>query len=123
MTFEGLLKQELGKIEELNDNIYPLSVPESVDSPYISYCLAGGDYLETLDGSEPLRLDYEVNILAEKYLLIKQLEKKVEAVIVTLKGQLTSDGTVKQVDLEVPIEQYEEQVKLQRANIKFSIYF
>lgn len=123
MTFEGLLKQELGKIKELNDNVYPLSVPESVNSPYISYCLAGGDYLETLDGSEPLRLDYEVNILAEKYSIIKKLEKKVETVIATLKGQSTSDGTVKQVVLEVPIEQYEEQVKLQRANIKFSIYF
>lgn len=123
MPFEVLLKHNLTLIQELNDNIFPLSVPESVNQPYVSYCLAGGDYLETLDGSEPIRLDYEVNILASKHSVIKDLEKKVETILFGLKGQKAYEGTVRQVLLDMPVEQYEEATDLQRATIAFKIYF
>lgn len=123
MTFEGLLKQELSSITELNDNIYPLMVPESVKSPYISYCLSDGQYLKTLDGEQPWEFTYEINILANTYRDLKPLEKKVEMVLRRLKGKQTDDGKVTQIEIDVPNEQYEEAVNLQRANIQFTIYF
>lgn len=123
MTFEGLLKSELSKIGELNDNIYPLSVPESVKPPYISYCLSNGEYLKTLDGEEPWEFTYEINILASTYRELKPLEKRVEVVLRALKGKMTDDGKVTQIEIDVPSEQYEEAVNLQRANIQFTIYF
>lgn len=124
MTFEGVLKQELSKISVLNDNIYPLSVPESVPAPYVAYVQAGGEYLKTLDGySKPSEVIYEINILTEKYGQLKQLEKQV---VNTLKGLInvnTDDGVIQDVSVDVPIEKYEESVKLQRANIEFTVYF
>lgn len=123
MTFEGLLKSELAKIEILNDNIYPLSVPESVKAPYISYCLADGKYLKTLDGDTPWEFTYEINILADKYSDLKPLEKAVEKALRGLKGQLTDDGKVTQISVDVPSEVYEEATNLQRANIQFTVYF
>lgn len=123
MTFEGLLKSELSKIKALNDNIYPLSVPESVKAPYIAYCLADGKYLKTLDGEEPWELTYEINILADKYSDLKPLEKVVETVLRELKGKQTEDGKVTQIDVQVPNEKHEEAVNLQRANIQFTVYF
>lgn len=123
MTFEGLLKSELSNILELNDNIYPLCVPESVKAPYISYCLSNGEYLKTLDGEQPWEFTYEINILANSYRELKPLEKKVEAVLRKLKHKQTDDGKVMQIEIDVPNEQYEEAVGLQRANIQFTIYF
>lgn len=123
MTFEGLLKSELAQISALNDNIYPLSVPESVKAPYVSYCLADGKYLKTLDGEEPWELTYEINILTSKYSDLKPLEKAVETVLRGLKGKQTEDGKVTQIDVQVPNEKYEEAVNLQRANIQFTVYF
>lgn len=123
MTFEGLLKQELSKIQELNDNIYPLSVPESVKAPYIAYSLVDGKYLKTLDGEEPWEFTYEINILSSKYSDLKPLEKSVETVLRGLKGMQSDDGTVRQIDVDVPVETYEDAVKLQRANIKLTVCF
>ena len=123
MTFEGLLKSELSKIKSLNENIYPLSVPESVKAPYIAYCLSDGEYLKTLDGDIAWEFTYEINILADKYSDLKPLEKQVEKTLRGLKGKLTDDGKITQISVDVPNEVYEEAVNLQRANIQFTVYF
>ena len=123
MTFEGLLKSELAQISDLNDNIYPLSVPEGIDPPYIAYCLSDGKYLKTLDGNEPWEFTYEINILASSYSSLKILEKLVYEILINLKGKTSKDGTIKQIDVEVPEETYEGGINLQRANIQFTVYF
>ena len=123
MTFEGVLRQKLSTIITIGNKVYPLSVPESVKAPYVCYALAGGEYLKTLDGTEPWQYDYEINVLAGDHKTIKKLEKEVEQALLSLTGEISDDGIVKEVSLDVGVETYEETVKLQRINIQFSIYF
>lgn len=123
MTFEELLKEKLSVIEAFNDNIYPLAVPEEAEPPYVSYCLSDGRYLKTLDGEEPWELTYEINILASMYKDLKPLEDQVTDALRSLKGSKVDNGKVHQVDVEIPSEKYEEEVRLQRANISFTVYF
>lgn len=124
MTFESLLVQELKKITTLNDNIYPLAVPESVAEPYIAYCQSGGEYYKTLDGySEESEVSYEINILSSKYSQLKALEKEVVAILKALVNKKVNNSIIQEVDVQMPIEQYEEAIKLKRANISFTVFY
>lgn len=124
MTLEGLLVQKLNTITELNNNIYPLCVPESVPAPYIAYVQAGGEHGKDLDGYNSYdECHYEINILSEKYSQLKILEKKVYTVLNDLIGEQLDNQLIQDIDISSPNEQYEESIKLRRANIEFTVYF
>lgn len=121
---ETLLKKELSKIQVLNGNVYPLAVPESVPAPYIAYVQAGGEYGRDLQGYDGTRsCDYEINILSAKYSQLKLIEKNVFTVLKSFIGMNLSESTIQDILINVPVEGYEEAVKLQRANIQFTVYF
>ena len=124
MTLEGLIVQKLETITELNNNIYPLCVPESVPTPYIAYVQSGGVHGKDLDGFNNFEeCSYEINILSEKYSQLKSLEKKVLNVLKELIGEQVENQIIQDIDIGAPIEQYEETIKLRRANIEFTVYF
>lgn len=124
MTLEGLLVQRLDTIIELNNNIYPLCVPESVPAPYIAYVQSGGEHGKDLDGYNSYdAYHYEINILSEKYSQLKILEKKVYTVLNGLIGEQLDNQLIQDIDISSPNEQYEEAIKLRRANIEFTVYF
>lgn len=124
MTLEGLIVQKLGDITELNNNIYPLCVAESVTPPYVSYVQSGGEHGKDLSGFNNFEeCNYEINILSEKYIQLKDLEKKVLETLKALVGEQVDSQVIQDIDIDSPIEQYEEAIKLVRANIKFTIYF
>lgn len=124
MTFEGLLTIKLKEIAELNDNVYPLCVPESVLAPYICYTQSGGERDKDLRGYNDFReADYEINILASKYSQLKPLEEYVFNTLKSLIGQEASGRKIQDIKIYDPSEQYEEAIKLQRANIEFTVFY
>lgn len=123
MVFEGLLKSELSSIEVLNDNIYPLVVPESVEAPYITYSLIDGQYLRTLDKEEPFKFVYEVNVLTKTHSQLEDICSEAYIVLNGLKGMISDTGEVKEIIVHVSEESYEDKVLLQRASITFEVYF
>lgn len=124
MTFEGLLVERLNTITELNSNIYPLCVPESVPAPYICYVQSGGEHCKDLGGYNTYdAYHYEINILSEKYKQLKILEKEVYKLLNDLIGDKLDENIIQDIDISSPNEQYEEAIKLRRANIEFTVYF
>lgn len=124
MTLEGLLVQKLSTITELNNNVYPLCVPESIPAPYIAYVQSGGEHGKDLDGYNNFEACYyEINVLSEKYSQLKILEKKVYTVLKELIGEQLDNQIIQDIDISSPNEQYEETIKLRRSNIEFTVYF
>lgn len=124
MTFEGLLVKELNKIVSLSGNVYPLSVPESVPTPYIAYCQSGGEYSKTLDGfSIEIESSYEVNVLANTYSQLKAIQAEVVLLLKDMIGKQLNYRVIQDIDIEVPTELYEEAIKLSRSNIRFTVYY
>ena len=124
MTLEAQFKSQLAKITELNDNIYPLAVEESVKPPYIAYIMSGGKREKNLQGyAEEREINCEINILSKTYSGLRVLEGKVANTLINLVG-LEADGRkIQDVELEEPYEMYEEQIKLHRANIIFKVFY
>lgn len=121
---EILLKNELSKVELLNGNIYPLCVPESVKAPYIAYAHAGGEYGKDLQGYDGTQSSiYEINILSSKYSQLKLIERNVFTVLKTFIGKKLNDSYIQDISIGSPREQYEESIKLQRANIEFTVFY
>ena len=124
MTFESLLTNKLQEITELNGNVYPLCVPESIPPPYICYVQSGGSYNKDLQGYNDLKeADYEINILATKYSQLKPLEAKVFTALKALVGEMADNKVIQDIEIFEASEQYEEQIKLQRANIEFTVFY
>lgn len=124
MTFEGLLKQEICTITEFNDNIYPLYVEESVKAPYVCYTQSGGERDKDLSGfTGQKEAIYEVNILANKYSKLKDLENKVIDKIIGLVGKAADGREIQDIDISDPYELYEDAIKLHRSNIEFTVFY
>lgn len=124
MTFEALLTQELYKITAINNNVYPLCVPEGINAPYICYVMSGGEHNKDLHGySDSRENDYEINILSSKYSQLKPLEEDVFNTLKKLIGQEASGRKIQDIKIYDPIEKYEESIKLQRANIEFTVFY
>lgn len=121
---EILLKNELSKIKFLNDNIYPLYVPESVKPPYIAYVNSGGEYGKDLQGYDGSRTCiYEINILSERYGQLKLIEKNVLTILKKFIGKKLNESYIQDISIGYPREQYEEAIKLHRSNIEFTVYY
>lgn len=124
MTFESLLTSKLQEITELNGNVYPLCVPESIPAPYICYVQSGGSHNKDLQGYNDLKeADYEINILATKYNQLKPLEAKVFTTLKALAGEMADNKVIQDIEIFEPQEQHEEAIKLQRANIEFTVFY
>ena len=122
---EKALRYELNKVSELENRIFPMNAPEGKKPPYLVY-ITRKRPLKDLDGVIEDRECYLIlNILCSSYLEMKDITKKIEDIII--KFPLKSIGEenlyIQDIDITDISESYEEQLKLHRGIINFTVYY
>ena len=122
---EKALRYELNKVSELENKIFPMNAPEGKKPPYLVY-ITRKKPLKDLDGVTEDRECYLIlNILCSSYLEMKDITKKIEDIII--KFPLKSIGKenlyIQDIDITDISESYEEQLKLHRGIITFTVYY
>lgn len=122
---EKALRYELNKVSELENKIFPMNAPEGKKPPYLVY-ITRKKPLKDLDGVTEDRECYLIlNILCSSYLEMKDITKKIEDIII--KFPLKSIGNenlyIQDIDITDISESYEEQLKLHRGIITFTVYY
>ena len=122
---EKALRYELNKISELENKIFPMNAPEGQKPPYLVY-ITRKKLLKDLDGVTEDRECYLIlNVLCSSYSQMKDITKKIEGVII--KFPLKSIGKenlyIQDIDFADITENYEEQLKLHRGIIPFTVYY
>lgn len=122
---EKALKNELNKIPEIANKIFPTNAPEGQKPPYVVY-QTRKNYLKTFEGiTNDKEGNVLLNILCNSYSEMKDLTKKIEDIIKTF--PLRSIGTeglyVQDLTFEDITETYENELKLQRGIIPFKICY
>ena len=122
---EKALRYELNKVSELENKIFPMNAQEGQKPPYLVY-ITRKKPLKDLGGVTEDRECYLIlNILFSSYFEMKDITKKIEDIII--KGSLKSIGKenlyIQDIDITDISESYEEQLKLHRGIITFTVYY
>ena len=122
---EKALRYELNKISELENRIFPTNAPEGQKPPYLVY-ITSKKTLKDLDEVTKDRECYVMlNILCNSYLQMKYILKKIEDIVVNLPLRNIAEDSlyIQDIDITDISETYEEQLKLQRGIIAFTVYY
>lgn len=124
---ETALRYELTKaIPELTNQIYPTNAPEGVLKPYLVYARITTRKIKTLKGYENKEaLTFMFSIMATKYGDMKSLTKKVEDLLISLPGKEigTKNIYIEDIDINNIDETWENELKVNRGIIDFTIYY
>lgn len=108
-------------------NIYPTNAPEGVTKPYLVYLRIKTKKVKTLQGyTGKQALSYMFNIMAPKYSDMIRLREQVENLLLSLiQRNIGEDGSIFVEDLDInKIEEtWENELKINRGIIDFTIYF
>lgn len=124
---EKALRYELeNRIPELENNIYPTNAPETSTKPYLVYARISTDPTKTLQGyTNDNTITFMFSCMATKYADMKALANKIEAFLKTLPG--TTIGTehilIEDIKINNISEQFENELKVNRGIIDFTIYY
>lgn len=122
---EKSLRFELNKIPEINNKIFPTNAPEGMKPPYLVY-LVRKIPLKTLDGiTKDRECNVMVNVLCESYSSMKDISKKVEDLIISFPLRVIGENGpyIEDLTMDEMSETYENELKLQRGIIPFSICY
>lgn len=122
---EEALRYELNKISELENKIFPTNAPEGQKEPYLVY-ITSNKPLRDLDGiTEEKECNVILNIFSNSYSEMKEIVKKVEDIIFKFPLRNIGDIPIYVQDINnIDIsERYEEELKLKRGIIAFTIYY
>jgi hypothetical protein len=114
MMFEQALKYELSTIPELQNKIFPLNVTEGTNTPYLVYESSEGERDQTLQGYDSTKeIECGINIVADSYKVLKDLEIKVLDVILSFFGRTigTQGLYIYQLSYDAPEELYSETIR------------
>ncbi|MEN8079158.1 hypothetical protein ABFP60_19535 [Clostridioides difficile] len=122
---EKALRYELNKVRELENKIFPMNAPEGQKPPYLVY-ITRKKSLKDLDGITEEKECYLIlNILCRSYSQMKDITKNIEDIIV--KFQLKTIGEenlyIQDIDITDISENYEDQLKLHRGIVTFTVYY
>jgi hypothetical protein len=122
---EKALRYELNKISELENKIFPTNAPEGQKPPYLVY-ITSKKTLKALDGFTKDKECYVMlNILCNSYSQMKYIVKKIEDIVVNLPLRNIGEDNlyIQDIDMTDISETYEEQLKLQRGILAFTVYY
>ncbi|MGG7215250.1 tail completion protein gp17 [Clostridium nigeriense] len=122
---EKALRYELNKISELENKIFPTNAPEGQKPPYLVY-ITSKKTSKDLDGVTKDRECYVMlNVLCNSYSQMKYILKKIEDIVVNLPLRNIGEDRlyIQDIDITDISETYEEQLKLQRGIIAFTVYY
>jgi len=124
---EQALRYELVKaIPELENQIYPTNAPEGATKPYLVYARITTNKLKTLEGYTGKEyISYMFSIMATRYSDMKSITKQVEDFLMQLPGKAigTQQIYIEDIKINNVAEQYEHELKVNRAIIDFTVYF
>ena len=124
---ETALRYELAQaIPELTNQIYPTNAPEGVLKPYLVYARINTNKTKTLEGyTNKQALSYMFSIMATKYGDMKSLTKKVEDLLISLSQKEigTQNIHIEDIDINNIDETWENELKVNRGIIDFTIYY
>lgn len=122
---EKALRYELNKISELENRIFPTNAPEGQKPPYLVY-ITSKKTAKDLDGVTKDRECYVMlNTLCNSYSQMKYIVKKIEDIVINLPLRNIGEDNlyIQDIDITDISEIYEEQLKLQRGIIAFTVYY
>lgn len=122
---EKALRYELNKISELENKVFPTNAPEGQKSPYLVY-ITSKKTVKDLDGVTKDRECYVMlNTLCNSYSQMKYIVKKIEDIVINLPLRNIGEDNlyIQDIDITDISEIYEEQLKLQRGIIAFTVYY
>lgn len=122
---EKALRYELNKISELENKVFPTNAPEGQKSPYLVY-ITSKKTAKDLDGVTKDRECYVMlNTLCNSYSQMKYIVKKIEDIVINLPLRNIGEDNlyIQDIDITDISEIYEEQLKLQRGIIAFTVYY
>lgn len=128
-SFESALTEELESITALGGRVYPLDAPEATKHngvPYLIYGSSEGVRDKSLDGyMQSKQVNAEINIIADRYEVMKAITKQVVALLVGMMGRkIGTDGpTIHDLEYQQPMELYENQPNLYRCVVEVTAYF
>lgn len=123
---EEALRYELeNRIPELAGNIYPTNAPENASRPYLVYARINTKKIKTLQGfTDKQELSYMFSCMGKRYADMKSLTNKVEAFLMSIiqttigaENLYIEDLNINNID-----ETYENELKVNRGIIDFTIY-
>lgn len=122
---EKALRDELNKVSEIENKIFPMNAPEGQKTPYLVY-ITSKKHLKNLDGVTENKECYLIlNILCSSYSQMKDISKKIEVIITKFPLRTIGEENlyIQDIDLSDITEDYEEQLKLHRGIIPFTVYY
>lgn len=122
---EKALRYELNKVSELENKIFPMNAPEGKKPPYLVY-ITRKKPLKDLDGiTEDKECYLILNILCSSYSQMKDITKKIEDIIIKFPLKIIGEENlyIQDIDITDISESYEEQLKLHRGIITFTVYY
>ncbi|MFD1176866.1 DUF3168 domain-containing protein [Paenibacillus puldeungensis] len=126
MDFEEALSVEIESIAGLSGKVYPGFSPGKT-APYAVYLSSEGIRYKVLTNGYlgSLRADVTLNIIASKYKQLKQLTKAAINKLVSFEGRVIGTGGpfIDELTYEAPVELWEEEPKLFRCVIEFTVYY
>ena len=122
---EKALRYELNKVSEIENKIFPMNAPEGQKTPYLVY-ITSKKHLKNLDGVTENKECYLIlNVLCSSYSQMKDISKKIEVIITKFPLRTIGEENlyIQDIDLSDITEDYEEQLKLHRGIIPFTVYY
>ncbi|WP_195990006.1 hypothetical protein [Clostridium sp. D53t1_180928_C8] len=122
---EKALRDELNKVSEIENKIFPMNAPEGQKAPYLVY-ITRKKHLKNLDGVTENKECYLIlNVLCSSYSQMKDISKKIEVIITKFPLRTIGEENlyIQDIDLSDITEDYEEQLKLHRGIIPFTVYY
>lgn len=122
---EKALRYELNKVSVLENKIFPMNAPEGQKPPYLVY-ITSKRLLKDLDGVTENKECYLIlNVLCSSYSQMKDISKKIEDIIIKFPLKSIGAGNlyIQDIDITDISESYEEQLKLHRGIITFTVYY
>ncbi|WP_297712035.1 hypothetical protein [Clostridium sp.] len=122
---EKALRYELNKISELENKIFPMNAPEGQKPPYLVY-ITRKKPLKDLDGiTEDKECYLILNILCSSYSQMKDITKNIEDIIINFPlNRIGKENLyIQDIDFADITENYEDQLKLHRGIIPFTVYY
>ncbi|MDU2491696.1 MAG: hypothetical protein E7D27_14105 [Clostridium celatum] len=122
---EKALRYELNKVSELENRIFPMNALEGQKPPYLVY-ITSKRLLKDLDGVTENKECYLIlNVLCSSYSQMKDISKKIEDIITKFPLRTIGEENlyIQDIDLSDITENYEEQLRLHRGIIPFTLYY
>lgn len=125
---ETALRYEINtNIPELKDKLHPTNAPEGATGPYLVYARINTNKVKTLEGyTNKQALSYMFSIMAVKYADMVRVRKQVEDLLVGMIKREIGSATkfyIEDLDINNIDETWENELKVNRGIIDFTIYF